>query len=119
MPHQAYGKPSTHFQSAVQFSLTQQTATYKMLSGVRSVLNRSVNGTKLFSAAPKLAAFNFPAFQPTVSSLVATRSLSSSTPVHFTLTKNLQAIEPKSSTVKGVSTFLKLVIYEVYPFQYY
>ena len=90
-----------------------------MLSGVRSILNRSVNGTKLFSAAPKLAAFNVPAFQPTVSSLVATRSLLSSTPVHFTLTKNLQAIEPKSSTVKGVSTFLKLVIYEVYPFQYY
>ena len=86
-----------------------------MLSGARSVLNRSVNGTKLFSAAPKLAAFNFPAFQPTVS-LVTTRSLSSSTPVHFTLTKNLQAIETKSSTVKGVSTFLKLVIYEVYPF---
>jgi hypothetical protein len=78
-----------------------------MLSGSRSVLNRSVKGTKLFSAASKPAAIKFPAFHPTVSYLTAARSLSSSMPVPFPLTKRLHARESKSSTVKGVSTFLK------------
>jgi hypothetical protein len=107
MPHLEYGKPSTHFQSAVQFFTHTITATYKMLSGIRSGLNRSVNRSKFFSAAPKLAAITFPTLHPTVSSLTAARSLSSSMPVHFTLTNRLHASEPKSSTLKGVSTFLK------------
>ncbi len=79
-----------------------------MLSEVRAGLNRPINVTKLFSTAPKPAAINnLSAYKPTVTSLVNSRTLSSSIPVHFIVPKHVSSTEFKSSKIKGVSTFQK------------